>query len=627
LRRAGLIRVDDLDDLFEAASITSRFTPMATGRVAIVTNGGGAGVLAVDELLDQGATLAALAPATLERLSAVLPSTWSHSNPVDIIGDAPPERYRAAVEAVGADPGVDAVLVMNCPTGIADPLASAHAIAGLTRCGVLEGKPVLTCWLGKKAAEPARSVLQSSGLGSFDTPAHAAQAIALLTRWNTLREQLERVPAADGDAILDVGAIARIIAEATADGRTLLSEPEAKAVLIACGVQVPETVSCKSEDDVAVAAARLLTKEPAVVVKMLSRQITHKSDLGGVALNLKTARDARFAAKMIRTRFQAAYPDATLDGFTVQPMVQSKHAHELLAGLTSDPIFGPLVVFGAGGTGVEVIDDTAMGLVPLDDVLASDIIKQTRISRVLRGYRDVPPANHGAIAQALMALSKLAVAFPAIVSIDINPLLASAEGAIALDARIELDPAKVGAAVPNPALLVRPYPSGEETIVELDGLCLALRPIRPADAELYPAFLRKITPEDMRRRFLASMTTITRPLLIRLTQLDYDRDIAFAALDTATGELAGIARYSADPDHRTAEYGVLVRSDLKGRGLGRSLMRRLIDYARRSGLEELFGMVLPDNARMLSICRDLGFVVTERVPGENLVRATLTLAP
>jgi acetyltransferase len=626
LHRAGIIRVNDLEDLFDAAEVTGRYRPTPRARTAIVTNGGGAGVLAIDELLDRGASLAQLAPATLEALNAVLPSTWSHSNPVDIIGDAPPERYRAAVEAVGTDDGVDVILVMNCPTGIADPIASARAIADLTKRGMLAGKPILTCWLGKQAAEPARSLLQASGLGSFDTPAHAAQAIALLTRWNSLREQLERVSTADGDARLDGAVIANILAQATAEGRTLLTEPEAKAVLAACGVQVPETVACKTEDDVAAAAARLLTKGPSVVVKMLSRQITHKSDMGGVVLNLKTARDARFAAKVIRARFQVAYPGATLDGFAVQPMVEGKHSHELLAGLTTDPLFGPLVVFGAGGTGVEVIDDTAMGLAPLDDILASDIIEHTRISRLLRGYRDVPAANIGAITQVLVALSRLAVAFPAIASIDINPLLAFAESAVALDARIEIDPTKLEVEPPNPYLLVRPYPSGEEKVIELHGTRFAIRPIRPADAELYPEFLRKMHPEDMRRRFLAPITAISRPLLVRLTQLDYDRDIAFVALDQA-GELAGIVRYSADPDHCSAEYGVLVRSDLKGRGLGIALMRRLIDHGRKEGLTELFGAVLPDNERMLRICRELGFSIDERVPGEQLVRASLKLAP
>jgi acetyltransferase len=626
LHRAGIIRVDDLEDLFDAAEVTGRYRPITRGRTAIVTNGGGAGVLAVDELLDQGASLAALSARTLDRLDEALPRTWSRGNPIDIIGDATPERYRAAVEAAAQDDGVDAVLVMNCPTGIANPLASAQAVAYMTRHGVINGKPLLTCWLGQTTAEPARSLLQAAGVGSFDTPAHAAQAVALLTRWNALREQLERVPEQMGEVDIDIPPIRKILNDAAAEGRTLLTEPEAKLVLQHCGISVPETVSCATEEEVEKVSARMLLDTPRVVVKMLSKRITHKSDIGGVALNLSRAEDARAAAQDIRSRFTAAYPDLAIDGFAVQPMVTRKHGRELIAGITTDPIFGPVVVFGAGGTSVEVVDDTAIGLVPLDTVLAGDIVARTRISRLLEGYRDVPAADRVAVLHTLVALSELAISLPGISSVDINPLVASADGVVALDARIEIDPRMIDAPAPSTRLILSPYPSGEESDVVLDGTKFTMRPIRPVDASLYPAFLQRMDPEDMRRRFLVPMPTLSKQLLVRLTQLDYDRDIAFVALDRATGELAGIVRYSADPDHRTAEYGVLVRSDLKGRGLGRALMRRLIEYARRSGIEELFGLVLPDNARMLSICRDLGFAVTERVPGENLVRATLTLA-
>jgi acetyltransferase len=623
LHRAGIIRVDDLEDLFDAAEVTGRYRPIERARTAIVTNGGGAGVLAVDELLDRGATLADISPATIERLDAAMPSTWSRSNPVDVIGDAPPERYRAAIEAVAADAGVDAILVMNCPTGIADPLASARAVAELTKRGTIAGKPLVACWLGKHAAEPARSLLQAAGVGCFDTPAHAAQAIALLTRWNQLRQQLERVPPAPDESALNVAAITGIIADVAAEGRTLLTEPEAKAILAYCGIGVPETVSCANEDEVEAAASRLLATVPSVVVKMLSRRITHKSDVGGVVLNLTTAKDARIAARDIRSRFAVVHPVTFLDGYTVQPMVRRKHAHELIAGITTDPTFGPVIVFGAGGTSVEVVDDTAIGLPPLDAVLAQDIVDKTRISRVLAGYRDVPPADRSAITRSLVALSQLIIAVPAISSIDINPLVASADGVIALDARIEIDPARLAVPAPNPDVLLRPYPSGEQTTAVVGDMRFVMRPIHPSDTALYPPFLGKMDPEDMRRRFLVSMPKLSTSMLVRLTQLDYDRDIAFVALEESTGALAGIVRYSSDPDHRTAEYGALVRSDFKGRGLGRALMRRLVDYARKEGIEELFGMILPDNERMLSICRDLGFSVSERVSGEDLVRASL----
>jgi acetyltransferase len=379
-----------------------------------------------------------------------------------------------------------------------------------------------------------------------------------------------------------------------------------------------------SENEVESAAARLLTANASVVVKMVSKRITHKSDTGGVVLNLTWAGEARQAAIAVRTRFAAAYPDLALDGFTVQPMVRRSHARELIAGLTTDPTFGPVVVFGAGGTAVEVVDDTAVGLAPLDAVLAEDIVSRTRISRLLAAYRDVPAADQGAVTRVLIALSQLAVSVPAIRSIDINPLLASAEGVIALDARIEIDPEKLNVPAPNPSLILSPYPWSEQSSVTVGGKSFTVRPIRPADAALYPLFLERTDPEDMRRRFLSPTPTIPPPMLTRLTQLDYDRDIAFVALEQPLGELAGIVRYGADPDRRAAEYGVLVRSDLKGRGLGRLLMQKLIGYARQQGLGELFGTVLADNEPMLRLCRELGFAI-EHMSGEALYRTSLRL--
>ena len=615
LRRAGIIRVNDLDDLFNAAQVTARFQPLARARVAIVTNGGGAGVLAVDELLDDDASVATLTAATLAALDAVLPATWSHANPVDIIGDAPPERYSAALHAVAADPSVDVVLVMNCPTAMADPVAAAMAVAGETEHGSIGGKPVLACWLGKLAAEPARDVLQRSGIPNFDTPAQAAEAVGFLTRWSKVRAQLERVPQSPAETNADRDAARAVLMKAAAEGRTLLTEWEAKRVLAYYRVPVPETIFSATEAGVEVAAGKLLGEASAVVVKMASKVVSHKSDVGGVVLNLTTALAAREAASHIRRRFGTAFQGIELDGFTVQPMVVRSGARELIAGISTDPGFGPVVVFGAGGTSVEVVDDTATGLVPLDDVLAGDLIDRTRVGRLLAGYRDVPPAARYAIVGALVALSQLATDLPMITSIDINPLLADATGVMALDARIEIDPARARVAAPNPALAVRPYPAGQQSEVSIGDHALVLRPIRPADAALYPRFLDRMDPEDMRLRFLVPTRTLSPQMLVRLTQLDYDRDIAFVALERPSGDLAGIVRYSSDPDRVRAEFGVLVRSDLKHRGLGRLLMLRLIAYARAEGIGELCGFVLRENTQMLALCRELGFEI-DQLSGE-----------
>lgn len=611
LRRAGVIRVPTLEQLFSAAEVTTRFRPLRTGRLGIVTNGGGAGVMAVDDVLDLEGALAKLAPDTVSALDAVLPANWSRANPVDIIGDAAPERYVAALSAVAADPGVDAVLAMNCPTALSSPLEAARAIGALATEGLVAGKPVVACWMGKRTAEPARVVLREAGIVAVDTPAAAAQAVSFLTRWSRLLARLERVPPSAGQVSGDAVRVRAILDAAAGEGRTLLTEPEAKQVLAAYGVPVPETRVAATEAEVGRLAGELLADHAAVVVKLYSKTVSHKSDVGGVVLDLRSAEAAAEAAAGIRARATAAGILDDLDGFTVQPMVRLKHAHELLVGLTTDPSFGPVMVVGAGGTSVEVVRDTATGILPLDEVLAGDMIDATRISRLLAGYRDRPAADRGAIVSAMLSLSQLAIDHPAIVAVDVNPLLVNETGAVALDARIELDPARLAEAAPNPRLAVRPYPAGWEQRVEAGGELYDTRPIRPADAALYPRFLERVTAADMRLRFLVP-TVLSQQAMVRLSQLDYDRDIAFVALEAATGDLAGICRYASDPDRERAEFGVLIRSDLQGRGLGGALMERLLDYARAHGVARLEGAILRENRVMLDLAARLGFApVTE----------------
>ncbi|WP_417309410.1 GNAT family N-acetyltransferase [Devosia sp.] len=625
LRRAGVIRVDDLEDLFNAAEITARFKPLHSGRTAIVTNGGGAGVLAVDHLIDEHATMAELAPETIAALDKVLPGAWSRANPVDIIGDAPPERYCAAIEAVAADPGVDALLVMNCPTALASSRDAAEGVAALATKGLVNGKPMLTCWLGKQHADGARDLFHSHGIASFDTPIQAARAVALLTKWSKLRASLQRVPAIRPDFHVDRAAARKMIDVAAEDHRTLLTEPEAKAVLAAYGIPVPETLSCRDEAEVSAAATELLSEHKAVVLKLLSRTITHKSDVGGVVLNLATPAAAAEAATKMRDAILAADPDAQIDGFTVQPMIRRPHAQELIAGLSVDPVFGPTILFGAGGTSVEVVDDTATGLVPLDTVLAGELINRTRVGKLLAGYRDVKPANRRAILRSLVSLSQLAIDCPAITGIDINPLLADEDGVVALDARIEIDPARVGQTGLRADLAIRPYPSEAEAHVSPGGRDVLIRPIRPYDSRLYPDFMARTNREDLRLRFLSAITNLTDDMMVRFTQLDYDREMAFIAVDEATDELMGMARYSADPDRIKAEFGVLVRSDLKGIGLGATLLQHLIDHARTEGIGALEGIVLRENARMLRLAHELGFI-EDRADEPGLVRVVLPLA-
>ncbi len=627
LQRAGILRVTSLADLFDAAETTARFAPLERARVAIVTNGGGAGVLAVDQLVDCRGELAALADTTIERLNAALPATWSHANPVDIIGDAAAERYGAAVAAVAADPGVDAVMVLNCPTGLASPIEAARAVAGLTTRGKIGGKPVLTCWLGDHTAREGRRILQEAGLASFETPAAAATAVSYLSDWSRAQRALMRVPSSGGENVAKNGDEVRAVFAAVAsEGRRMLTEPEAKTVIAAYGIAVPETVVAESPAEAGKAAARLLQACEKVVVKLLSKAISHKSDVGGVVLNLGTPEAAEAAAAEIESRVRAHAPQADIQGYAVQPMVVRKHAQELILGMSNDPIFGPVVLFGAGGIAVEVMDDTAIALPPLDSVLAGDLIDRTRIGRLLAGYRDRKPADRAAITAALKGLSQLIVDFPCIVSIDINPLLADADGTIALDARVEIDPGRVGEAGPNSDLAIRPYPDGWEKRIDAGPARYDIRPIRPADIALYSDFLARIAPDDIRFRFLAQRKSFPHQMLVRLTQLDYAREMAFVALDASSGDLAAVGRLSSDPDKEKAEYALLVRTDLQGRGLGWALLSQLVDYARSEGIRRIEGFVLADNEKMLALCREFGFAVARSETEPGLCVAALDLA-
>jgi acetyltransferase len=626
LLRAGILRVKGLAELFDAAETTARFAPLERARVGIVTNGGGAGVLAVDQLVDCKGELAAFSPETMARLDAVLPPTWSHANPADIIGDAPPERYKAAVEAVAADPGTDVVLVMNCPTGLGSPLAAARAVAELTSAGKIGGKPVLTCWLGEHTARDGRRILQDAGVASLETPADASTAISYLSDWSRAQRSLMRTPSSRSeDTISDREAVLAIFRQVAAEGRRMLTEPEAKAVISAYGIPVPETVVVKTADEAEKAAGRLLKRAQQVVVKLMSKTISHKSDIGGVVLNLATAAAAGDAARSIEARVRKKAPQATVEGYAVQPMIARKQAQELILGVSHDPIFGPAILFGAGGVAVEVMDDTAMALPPLDDVLAGDLIEQTRIGRLLAGFRDRKPADRGAIVTALNGVSQMIVDFPCVVSLDINPLLADADGVIALDARIEIEPERVEEQGPNPALAIRPYPSGWERAFSADGGHYHIRPIKPADIALYPPFLASISPDDLRLRFLSPRKNFSDQMLKRLTQLDYDRDMAFVALEASSGALAGVSRLSCNPDRTVAEYALLVRTDLQGHGLGWELLSQIVDYAKADGIGRIEGMVLSENIRMLAMCREFGFSITHHPSQPGLSLATLDI--
>ncbi len=604
-RRAGMLRVNDLDELFDAVETLAHGVRVRGARLAIVSNGGGVGVLATEAVGDEGGEIAELAPETIEALDGLLPPTWSRANPVDIIGDAPGERYAGALKAVLADPNKDAVLVLNCPTAVADSLDAAKAVVG-----ELKGKrtvPVLTNWLGEGAAAEARALFGANGIPSYETPGKAVRGFMHLVRYKRNQELLMQTPPSIAEEFEpDTDGARAIIRAALDDGRSMLTEPEAKAVLQAYDVPVVKTRKVRDPDEAAACAAEF--GRP-VALKILSPDITHKSDVGGVRLNLMSPEATREAASRMLETIAKVAPDAEIEGFTVQEMADLPGAHELIVGVAEDPLFGPVILFGAGGTAVEVLKDKAIALPPLNVLLAREMMARTRVWRLLQGYRMRPSADIAAIQLTLVKISQLVIDLSEVAELDINPLLASERGVLALDARIGVRPALPPG---TKRLAIRAYPKKlEKPHTVGDGRTFLIRPIRPEDEPLLQDMLAKSTREDVRLRFFAPLKRMTHEVAARMSQIDYDREMALVAEgpgDGGTGQaIYGVVRIAADPDREKAEYAVMVRSDMKGLGLGSYLMQEIIDYARSRGIRQVFAEVLRENRAMLGLCEDLGF--------------------
>jgi acetyltransferase len=602
-RRAGILRVRDLDEIFDAVETLAMAPAISGDDMVILSNGGGAGVLATDSLLDAGARLTPLSDETLAKLNAVLPATWSRANPVDIIGDAPPNRYRDALDILLNAPETNAVLVLNCPTAVASGLEAARAIVEAAKT---KHRPVLTNWLGGRQAAPARDLFTAARIPTFDTPTKAVRGFSHLVRYARVREGLLEVPAASSEAFAaDDERARRILADACATGQVWLDEENVREILHCYGIATPRSAFAATAEE---AAEQARAFGGVTALKIASPDITHKSDAGGVVLDLETPEAVLAAARTMRARVAQAVPRAKLSGFTVQEMIRRPGAHELIAGMAVDRQFGPFILFGQGGTAAEIIGDKAIALPPLNDVLARDLMAQTRVFKLLKGYRDHPPAALDAIALTLVKLSQLVCDLDSVAEIDINPLLADERGVMALDARIRIVPPGKDVR-PGHRLAIRPYPKElmrAETIAGLGNVLL--RPIRPADAEAVAGMFARLTPEDARLRFFTPLRSLAPQQLARLTQIDYDREMAFV-LCAQGGDILGVARLAADPDNRQAEFAIEVRSDLHRKGLGRLLLTRLIDYARGRGLEELCGDVLRENAPMLALARAVGFSI------------------
>ena len=622
VKRTGVVRVSSIGQMVAAAQALAAHVRPQGERLAVVTNGGGPGVMAADRAADLGIPLAELSAATIARLKPELPANWSHGNPIDLIGDAGAGRYRAAVSACLADSGVDGVLAILAPQAMTEPEKSAQAVIEAAKGS---SKPVLACWMGEEQTAAARRVLAEARIPVFRTPDPAVEMFGQVSAFYRNQRALLQTPgplSVQGEPDLD--AARAIVAAALKEKRSVLSEMESKAVLAAFRIPVAKTVAATSAQEAGRIAQEIGFP---VAMKIDSPDITHKSEVNGVRLNLGSAQAVQAAWEGIVADARRLRPGARIRGVVLEPMVRRAHGRELMAGVIRDPVFGPAIVFGTGGTAVEVHRDRAVALPPLNQFLIADMIRGTRVARLLGAFRNLPPVDMASLEEVLLRVSELVCELPEVAELDVNPLLADEAGVIAVDARVVLRPG-----APRREryahMAIHPYPARLVTTWQpREGPLVTLRPIRPEDAEMEKAFVRGLSAQSRYFRFLDTLRELTPAMLVRFTQIDYDREMAFVATVARDGGEAeiGVCRYVANPDGASCEFAVVIADDWQRKGLGRRMLALLVDTARARGLRSMIGHVLAENRGMLQLCQSLGFVVSDSPEGPMVRRATLAL--
>lgn len=602
-RRAGMLRVIDTEELFAAVETLARSVRLRSDDLTIMTNGEGIGIMAVDALRHGGGSLAKLSDDTLDKLDARLPSIWSHGNPVNIRGDAPGKRYSDALHILLAAREIDTVLVLHAPTAVTSSVEAAEAVA---EAATTTRGNILTCWIGEEAVAPARKLFAQAGIPSYESPGMAVRAFLHRVHYRRNQELLIQTPRSVPLEFIPSMDVARnAVRKSLAAGKETMTDPEAKVILAAYGVP---TAPCSFARSPAQAGELAQSIGFPVAVKLLSPDIANRLDVGGVVLDLDTPGAVEEAAQRIGARLTRLFPEAHLDGFAVQKMVQRPGIHELMAGVIADPVFGPVILFGQGGSAADIICDVAVALPPLNMHLARELMSRTRIFEVLQGYRGHKSVDIDAICLTLVKLSQLIIDIPQIAEVYINPLFADEENGLAVETRINLQ------AEPPPAderLAIRPYPQTLEEDYRLKtGRMVQLRPIRPEDEPEHQDFFSRLPAEDIQLRFFGSLRKLHHPAMARFTQIDYAREMAFIATardENGKPETLGEVRTVADPDNQIAEYSIILRSDLKRTGLGRKLLSKMIDYCRSRGTRRLYGQVLCRNRAMLALSAAMGF--------------------
>ena len=610
-QRVGVLRVEAISELFDMAEVLAKQPRPKGPRLTIVTNAGGPGVLATDMLIGSGAQLANLSPETMEAFNKILPPTWSHNNPVDIIGDAKPELYAKSLEIAAKDPNTDGILVILTPQAMTDPTATAECLKPYAQ---IPNKPVIASWMGADIVAKGEDILNAAQIPTFKYPDRAAKSFYYMWRYSENLRQLYETPtgADDSHNEIDREKASAIITEVRKSGRTILTEFESKKLLAAYGIPTVETHIALTEGDAVKQAARLGFP---VVLKLYSETITHKTDVGGVQLNLRTASAVRQAWKTIESSCAKKAGQEHFLGVTVQPMIKLE-GYEIIIGSSMDPQFGPVLLFGTGGQLVEVFKDRALGLPPLNATLARRMMERTKIYTALKGVRGRKAANLAALEQLLVRFSQLVVEQPWISELDINPLLVSAERIFALDARVVLhDPKTPESQLPHPA--IRPYPNQYASQWKMKNKApVLIRPIKPEDEPLMVKFHETLSEESVYNRYFSALKLSQRIAHERLTRIcfnDYDREIALVAeLKVPKGEpkkILGVGRLSKQHALADAEFAVLVSDESQRQGLGTELLRRLIEIGRDEKLARLSGVVLGENHAMQHVCRKVGFKV------------------
>lgn len=606
LRRAGVVRGMHIGDLFAAATVLDGQFKIAGENLAIVTNGGGPAAMACDRASDLNIPLAALSKPTVKTLDKALPPMWSHANPIDILGDAGPERYDAALSACIKDDSVNGMLVMLTPQAMTEPTAVAEQVVKSSKG---TNKPIITCWMGDAQVAEARKKFIEADIPTFRLPETAIQGYAYLTNFYRNQRLLLQTPGPlETELNPDVEGARLIIEHVLAEKRHVLTELESKAILSAFGIPTTQAILVRTANEALINAEALGFP---LAMKIYSKDITHKSDIGGVRLGLSNAAAVQAAFQEMMNNAIEKCPEANIEGVVLQRMHSPPNSRELMIGIISDPIFGPVISFGLGGTAVEIVRDQAMALPPLNSLLIDDLIGRTRAARILQAFRGMPAANITKIKEVLLKISAMACELPWIKELDINPLVVDDHSAVALDARIVVQH-KPAQQKHYDHMAIHPYPLHKVSRTTLpNGTHLIIRPIRPEDAELEKAFVRSLSDETKYFRFFQALEELTPQMLARFTQIDYDREMAFVAVvkTNRREEEIGVARYMTNIDQSGCEFAIVVSDQWQHQGIARRLMEKLIECARENGLKYIEGNVMSENKKMQQLAESLGFII------------------